>query len=179
METHALDLGLATVRLLLTFTFVVHAAQKVLGWFSGAGLDASAAIFERLGQRPGRAMVLVAGASELGSAVLLALGLAWPLAVVGGAATMLVAGASVSLKNRAVWNAAGGGEYPFFIAAVLLASGLLGPGGWSLDELWDLPWHVSAHAVAIGLGTAVLAVMAAVPRVLSSRRHLRKDAAAS
>src|SRR5215472_2331496 len=52
----AMDLGLLLLRLALAAILYMHATQKLFGWFSGQGLDRAGALFETLGQRPGRQM---------------------------------------------------------------------------------------------------------------------------
>lgn len=167
----SVDLGLLAIRSVIAAVLFIHAAQKTVGWFSGNGLAAAATSFERMGQHPGRVMVLVAALSELGTAVLLALGLLVPLAVSAGIGTMLVAGVSVTRLAGTVWNARGGGEYPFFIAAVIATVGLAGPGSISLDAELGSPLFVGNASrdlllggLAIGLG-----VLGAVPPLMRAR----------
>lgn len=170
---HALSLGLVAIRIVLALVLFAHATQKLLGWFDGAGLVESAATFERLGQRPGKQMVLLASASELTSAALLLVGLITPVAVAMGAGTMLVAGSSLTLRSAKLWNAAGGGEYPYVIAAVLLALGFTGPGDWSLDNALAVPWqHHSGTSAPVALGALAVAVLGALPPILKARLHL-------
>lgn len=172
-ETAVLDVGLLLLRLVLAFTFFAHATQKLLGWFSGAGLEASAASFERMGQRPGKPMAILAAASELTCCTLLTLGFLMPLGVAVGLGTMLVAGASLTRSSGAVWNTAGGGEYPFFIGAVVAALALLGAGGLSLDAAMDPPWYSPrpTAALILALGTIAVAFISAIPPILRGRRH--------
>lgn len=166
-----LDAGLLLLRLVLAFTFFTHATQKMLGWFSGAGLEAAAAAFERMGQRPGGPMVMLAAACELICCALLILGLLVPLGVAAGLGTMLVAGSTLTGSSKAFWNTAGGGEYPFFIGAVLASLAFLGPGGISLDAAMDLPWHHlgSTPAFMLAFGTIACAFVTAIPPVLRGR----------
>lgn len=168
------DLGLLVLRLLLGGVFFAHATQKLLGWFSGGGLDAAAAGFERMGQHPGRLMAALAAGSELGAGALIGSGAAAPLGTAVGLGTMLVAGASVTQSARAFWNAQGGGEYPAFIGAVLVSLAFLGPGGLSLDALLDAPWQDMGDRTHAMVGIVVVAsgAVAAVPVVLRARRRL-------
>jgi putative oxidoreductase len=170
-EFTVVDVGLLMLRLVLVFTFCAHATQKLLGWFSGAGLEASAAAFERLGQHPGKPMAMLAAASELTCGVLLALGVLVPLGVTVGLGTMLVAGASLTRSSGAFWNVAGGGEYPLFIGAVLACLAFLGGGELSVDGAMDLPWHEPEPTAAfvIAFGTIACALIAAVPPLVRGR----------
>lgn len=99
----------------------VHRAQKLFRLFGGYGLEATAAGFESMGLRPGKAMV--AGASELGGGVLTATGIADPLGPVAIAGTMAVA-ASVHRKHGPLAQK-GGFELPltnFALAVGLMSS---------------------------------------------------------
>jgi putative oxidoreductase len=124
-----------------------------------------------LGQRPGKAMAMLAAASELTCCALLALGFLVPLGVTVGLGTMLVAGASLTRSSGAFWNAAGGGEYPLFIGAVLASMAFLGGGELSVDGAMDLPWHepATAAALVIAFGTIAGALIAAVPPLVRGR----------
>ncbi|MBD0862600.1 DoxX family protein [Gordonia sp. zg691] len=169
--TDSLNIALLTLRVVLAFIFVAHATQKLLGWFSGNGLSASAALFEKLGQRPGRLMVIVAATAELTAAGLLGLGLLSPVGAAIGAATMLVAGMSLTRRSKTPWNAAGGGEYPFFLGAVLVVVGFSGPGEWSLDAAINMPWHDSGQwEVVLGIAVAVIAAVGSLPPILLAPR---------
>lgn len=168
------DTALLLLRLLLAAVLFAHAAQKLFGWFGGNGLRKQAAIFESLGLKPGRPMVTAAAAMELLAAALLALGLFTPLAALVGCGTMLVAGLTMQLNSGHFWNAAGGGEYPYVLSAVLAVVGIGGPGSLSLDPVlaanvpplapWIEPGWI--HALAI----PVLALFSALPFLLVLRR---------
>jgi putative oxidoreductase len=167
VDLHSIDVGLLILRVGLAFVLFAHATQKLFGWFSGTGLAASAATFERLGQRPGRMMVLVAAASEIATCALVGLGFAWPLGAAVGAGTMLVAGGSVTWKARTVWSARGGGEYPLVLAGFLLGLGFVGPGVLSVDQAVGAPWFSpDGSPVLWGLAGLAVAVLASVPPML-------------
>src|ERR1039458_3032376 len=68
------DLGLLTLRFGIGGTLVAHGTQKLFGWFGGAGLDKTAAGFERIGFRPGKVNAITAGLGEAGGGALLAAG---------------------------------------------------------------------------------------------------------
>jgi putative oxidoreductase len=166
-----MELGLLLLRLLLAVIMFIHATQKLLGWFSGPGLSKSAVLFESLGQRPGRVMVTLAAIAELVGGGLTVLGLAAPLAAAIVAATMLVAGLSITRVKGTVWHAAGGGEYPIVLAAIAAVLGFTGPGNWSLDAALSAPWVSTASGAAAltGLLVVVVAVLATFPPLLRSR----------
>lgn len=166
-----MDVGLLILRLLLAFVLYAHATQKVFGWFSGPGLGGAAAIFEKLGQRPGRTMALLAATCEAAAALLLLLGFLTPLGAAIAAGTMFVGGMSMTRMSGTFWNAAGGGEYPFVLAGGAAVLGFTGAGALSLDSVIDGPWHQPGDpvAIAIGAGAAVLALLAAIPPLVRMR----------
>lgn len=173
------DTALLVLRLLLAAVLVAHAAQKLFGWFGGNGLRKQGTVFESLGLRPGIPMVAAAGSTELLAAALLALGLAVPLAAAAGCGTMLVAGLTMQLNSGRFWNAAGGGEYPYVLAAVMATIGIGGPGAYALDPVlastWPglAPWLEPSGVLA--LAVPVLAALSAVPFAVVLRRGLSKD----
>ncbi|MFE3999340.1 DoxX family protein [Nocardioides sp. YIM B13467] len=166
-----MDLGLLILRVLIGSLLVAHAAQKSLGWFSGPGIDGATAIFDKLGQRPARAMVLVAVACESTGGVLVLTGLATPLGAAVCVGTMIVAGASMQRVSGSFWNATGGGEYPYVLAVVSASIGFAGAGSYSLDRVLSSPWYnpSATNAALIGLGVLVAAAVAATPTLLRSR----------
>jgi len=122
------SLGLLVSRLILGAYLVVHGAQKLFGSFGGAGLEATAAGFDRLGLRPGKVMATVAGASELGGGLLTATGMADPLGPLVIAGTMAVA--STVHRKQGPMSQKGGFELPLTNLAVAVA--LLGSGSGRL-----------------------------------------------
>lgn len=172
-----LDASILVLRLLLATLLFVHASQKLLGWFGGNGLKKQALIFESLGLRPGVLMVALAAIMEISATVLLALGLATPLAALIAAGTMVVAGLTMQMSAGSLWNSKGGGEYPYVLAILAVALGIAGGGVHSIDALLVSTWPELSgfliptviHAVAI----TILAVLAAIPfpiRIRSARR---------
>ena len=107
--------------------------QKLAGWFGGAGPEGTGELFEQVGLRPGRESALLAGASEAGGGLLVALGLFTPAAVSMLTGVMTNAIRHVHLQNG-LWVTDGGIEYPAVILAVLAALADGGRGGFSLDE---------------------------------------------
>lgn len=169
-----MDIALLLLRLLLAAVLLAHAAQKSFGWFQGPGLTKQAGLFESLGLRPGRVMVLAAAVSEAGAGLLLALGLLTPLAALAAAGTMLVAAVAMTTHSGKVWNVAGGGEFPFVLAFVAATLGFAGPGAYSFDALLahDVSFfaRLAEPATATGLVVVVVALLAAVPFAFLQRR---------
>lgn len=168
MDITAIDLGLLVLRVGLALILFAHSTQKLLGWFSGSGPVASAALFEKLGQHPGKAMVYLAAACEMAAAVSLLLGLLVPLGAAVGIGTMLVAGSSLSVLNGTFWNSAGGGEYPFFLALVLAGLAFTGAGTVSVDANLSLP--LPDRPVLVGVLAVLVGVVAAIPPILRARK---------
>ena len=124
--------SLLLVRLVFGLTFAAHGAQKLFGFFGGHGVQGTAKIFESLGIKPGKPMVVLAGSSELGGGLLFAMGLLTPLSAAAIVGTMLVAVFKVTGKNG-YWITSNGSEYSVAIIAVAIAVALSGPGAYSLD----------------------------------------------
>ncbi|UOT05692.1 DoxX family protein [Rhodococcus opacus] len=167
----SVDIGLLVLRVTLGFILFAHATQKALGWFHGPGIEKSAAIFQGLGQHPGRQMAVIAVLCELLAAVLLAAGIATPFGVAVGASTMLVAAVATNLKAQARWNSAGGGEYPLVLALVLATLGFTGPGSLSVDAALGLP--SSDADVRVGIAVVVVALAAASVPIARTARAVR------
>jgi putative oxidoreductase len=70
----AISVGLLVLRLVVGLSMAAHGTQKLFGWFGGHGLAGTGGFFEMLGFRPGRVFAFAAGAAELVSGILIALG---------------------------------------------------------------------------------------------------------
>ena len=154
-------IGLLILRLVVGLTLAAHGAQKLFGWFGGYGLNGTGGFLEQLGFFPGRRNALFAGIAELGGGVLLALGLATPLAAVLIVSVMLVAIGSVHAKNG-FFNHMQGYEYLLILAVVALSIVFTGPGAISLDAVLGIHdsgagWALAALAVGLVGGAAQLA----------------------
>jgi putative oxidoreductase len=106
-------------------------------------------------------MAVVAGASEAGAGVLLALGLLTPLASAAIIGTLVVAG-SVHW-SAGVWGQNGGYEMALLYVTGGLALAFTGPGAYSLDNALGLDsfagngWGFAALAAGALSGLAVVA----------------------
>ena len=148
---------------------MAHGVQKLFGWLGGHGLEGTGAAFEQMGFQPGRQSALAAGLGEAGDGLLIALGLATPVAGAAAAATMLPA-ATVHAP-RGFFATGGGYEYPAVLGVSTAALALSGPGDWSLDARFgrrlNQPWMAAA---ALLVSSAVsLAVVQRRRRVLAAR----------
>jgi putative oxidoreductase len=154
-----MKIGRLLLRITVGSLFIGHGTQKLFGWFSGHGLEATSQSFERLGMRPGRRNAIGAGLAEAGGGAGLVLGLATPLSASALIATMLTAINRVHLKNGP-WITSGGYEYNLVMIAAAVALAELGPGELSLDAAlgrersgpgWALAALILGGAGALGV----------------------------
>ena len=167
-----MSFGLLIIRLVVGLTLAAHGAQKLFGWFGGAGLAGTAQLFEKLGFRPARAYALLAGLAETCGGMLLAAGLITPAGSAAIVAVMMVAVSALHLQNG-FFAHKGGWEYNLVLAASALGVAFAGPGALSLDAVlglsWGEPWGVVALIVGIMAGAAVLVAR-------DGAQHLASDA---
>ena len=156
-----MGLGRLLLRLTIGETFFVHGTQKLFGWFGGYGPDGTGQFFDSLGLRPGKRNAIAAGSTETACGILVALGLAMPVAAAGLSAVMITA------LRTAIWNEGikpATGEHELLLAVAALALTETGPGALSLDsalrvERRGTSWMLGAlgagaagSAMAISLG---------------------------
>jgi len=142
--TSGTDIGLLILRLVLGGLMAAHGAQKVFGWFNGAGLDGFATFLADQGYRQTDALSAAAGFAELVGGLLVVFGVFTPLAAAGLLAVMI----------NAIWLQLDSGlfikdgGYEFELALAGMAAGLVftGPGRVSLDN--GRAWF--RHSVAAG-----------------------------
>ena len=153
----SLNLVLLAVRLFLGPMIFAHGYRKV---FRGGKLAGTARWFESIGVRPGPINALVAASTEIGTGVLLTLGVATTLAAGGLMALMLVAIATVHRKNGFfIFNKGEGIEYTLGVAVMTLVPGTFGAGRFSLDHAWNVVhWSPTTSllvTLVLGIGGAV------------------------
>jgi putative oxidoreductase len=147
-----MNLGLFALRMVAGLTFAGHGAQKLFGAFGGAGLDKTAAGFDRMGLRPGWLHARLAAGTELCGGLALALGLLTPFAVAALVGVMTAAVITVHLRNG-FWNTNKGFEFNLVLVAALFALAGAGPGSWSLDNALDIDLTGAGWALgALGAG---------------------------
>src|SRR2546428_1096908 len=129
-----MSIGILILRLVVGLTLAAHGAQKLFGWFGGYGLTGTGGFLEQLGFVPGRRNALFAGLAEVGGGLLLALGLATPLAAAMIVAVMVVAGGSAHLKHGFFVHKQGY-EYTPIPAIAALSVAFAGPGPGALHPL--------------------------------------------
>lgn len=128
LEPYALPL----LRIVLGIILIPHGAQKLFGWFGGAGFSRFVQIFEQIGYKPGTLWVALVGVTEFVGGICLVLGLFtrfWSLAVV---IFMLNAVWFTSAKGF-FWTA-GGMEFSLLILFVALVFLIRGGGYMSADR---------------------------------------------
>ncbi len=145
-----MSIGLLILRLVVGLALAGHGTQKLFGWFGGYGLTGTAGFLEQLGFVPGRRNALFAGLAETAGGLLLALGLATPIAAAMIVAVMVVAAVSVHLKHGFFAHNQGY-EYTLVLATAALTIAFTGSGPISLDALLGL------HDAGYGWGLGSLA----------------------
>ena len=161
-------LARSVLRVAIGLLFVGHGAQKLLGWFGGYGLGATAGFFEQLGFRPGRPFAALAAGTEIASGLLVAAGLLGPIGPALMLSVMIVAAVSVHWQHG-VFAQKNGIEVALLYGAAAFALALTGPGLLSLDAalgiapLWTTRVAVAALAVGIVGGIANLVARRPAP----------------
>jgi putative oxidoreductase len=158
------------LRIVVGLLFIGHGAQKLFGWFGGYGLAGTAGAFGSMGMRPAGLWAFMAGLSEAGGGLLLALGLLNPLGSLGVAAAMLVAITTVHWGR--LWASDNGIELPLAYLTTAVAVAIAGPGRYSLDATLgiQLPMPLSFIGgmvlVLLGVATVIGTTQRPVPVAL-------------
>ncbi len=131
--------GILFLRLGLGTIFMAHGAQKLLGWFGGAGFEGTIGYFQQNLGIP-MELTIVAIVAEFFGGLAVILGLFTRVAASGLAAVMAVAIVKVHWAHGFFlnWTCAGGAGHGFEFNLALLAMALTlmasGPGGLSIDK---------------------------------------------
>jgi len=148
---HPVDIAALLLRAVLGITMLAH------GWnhaFGGGKIAGTTRWFASIGMRPAWVHAYVATLTEIGSGVLLLLGLLTPLAAAGVLGTMLVALVTAHLKNGFfIFRPGQGYEYVLMICVVGVALAGTGGGWLSLDHALGYPisgWV--SYLVCVGAG---------------------------
>ena len=155
-----MEAGLLLIQVVVGALVAGHGAQKLFGAFGGPGLEGFGGFLGSLGLRPAGPLAFAAGASEFVGGLLLALGLATPLAALLIVAVMVVA-ARTAHVGKGVWAGDGGWELNLTYGVVALGLAANGAGSWSLDAVigWDVAgvlWAVGALVLGVAGGLSVL-----------------------
>ncbi len=150
-----MDIALLIVRLVIGLGMAAHGAQKLFGWFGGYGLAGTGGFFEGLGFKPGKLFAAAAGLGEVGSGLLIALGIGGALGPAVLVMVMLVAIATVHIsKGFFVTN--GGWELNAAYISVALVLAFTGFGAYSLDRVLGLNILTDPRQAWIAMGAAVV-----------------------
>jgi putative oxidoreductase len=133
------DWTLTAIRVILGVVFFAHGAQKMLGWFGGAGLKETLRTMHEFLQLP-VPLAFLAVTSEFLGGVGLILGLLSRVAAIGICVTMLSAIVMVHGRYGLFMNWLGdrkshGIEYHLLAIALAIAIVVRGAGAASLDRL--------------------------------------------
>jgi len=140
-------IGMLILRMTVGLTLAAHGAQKLFGWFGGLGLQGTGQALAAFGFHPGRRHALLAGLIEVTSGILLACGLATPLAAMLAMSLMVVAAATVHWKNG-FFITENGYEFNLVLIGALVSLMFSGPGALSFDS------HRASAAETEALGRA-------------------------
>ncbi len=158
-----MSVGRLGARLLIGGLFIGHGTQKLFGWFGGPGRAGTEGMMEALQMRPARVHATLAGVTETAGGVLLAAGLATPVAASALTGVMTTAIRKVHLPNGP-WNANGGWEYNAVLIGAVTALAETGAGDLSLDRVLGIERRgpaVALAALATGVATSFLTMAVA------------------
>ena len=152
------DVAVLVLRLALGPMICMHGYAHI---FRGGKIAGTARWFASIGMRPPLVQAWMASITELGSGLLLIVGLLTPLAAAGLLGVMAVA---FSVEHRTkgffIYNPGQGWEYVAMIAAAAVAMGAVGGGRASLDHVFDLTlkgtWAGLLVTLVAGIGGAAL-----------------------
>jgi putative oxidoreductase len=150
-----MDSGILVLRLVFGLLMAAHGSQKVFGWFGGHGLAGTGGFFESLGFRPGRFFAAAAALGEIGSGLLVALGLLGPVGPALMVSVMIVGAVSVHASNG-LFAVSNGIEMPLLYGVGAAALALAGFGAYSLDTLLGL---TSLWTPAVSWGTLAAGIL--------------------
>lgn len=130
------DLALVAARAALAWIFIVYGAQKLFGWFNGAGIHETALFMANTAHlRPGGLWAVVGGVIEFGGAIAVALGLGARLAGLALFGDMVMAMITVTWVQGLHQATPPGYELNVALAGLALVVALLGAGRFSADAL--------------------------------------------
>lgn len=151
----SLNIALLVFRVAVGATFFAHGYNHL---FRGGKVEGTGRWFASLGMRPGIVHAWLASVVELAGGAMLVAGFLTPLAAASVTGTMVVAWMINHRTNGFfIFRPGEGWEYVMNLAVAGFALGVLGPGEWSLDELFGIDWtpttRLAVTAIA-GLGGA-------------------------
>jgi putative oxidoreductase len=124
--------ALPLLRVAIGLILIPHGAQKLFGWFGGAGFTRFIQIFESIGYKPGALWVTLVALTEFVGGILLVVGLFTRAAALAVVIFMIVAVHYTSAKGF-FWLQQGS-EYSLLILVVALVFLIRGGGDYSVDQ---------------------------------------------
>jgi len=149
-----IDSALLLLRTVFGLFLAYHGLNKVK-----SGIAGTTGWFASIGMKWPGVQARTAASTEILAGILLAVGLATPVACAAIVATMLVAIITVHWRvGFFIFLPNGGWEYCASIIVVASAIAVCGPGRASLDRAlgWEQGWQVGAGSVALGAFLAVV-----------------------
>jgi putative oxidoreductase len=157
LTTAEFSTALLVFRVIFGVVFAMHGWGKVKG-----GIGGTAGWFDSMGMKPGKLHAWAAAITEMGTGLLIAVGLLTPFAAAGMVGVMVVAGWTVH-RNNGFMIVKDGWEYTFIVAVTAILIAWVGPGEYSLDEAFGLSDGLNGW---IGLAiAAVVGVVAGVAQI--------------
>lgn len=132
LNTHS-GLGPIVARVPLGIIFMAHGAQKLFGWFGGAGFEATAGWFDSIGLQPGALMAALAGGTEFFGGLALLVGFLTRPASLLLSITMIVAIFTVHIGNG-LFMANNGYEFALALLSGTAALLISGSGRFGVDH---------------------------------------------
>lgn len=153
------DIAPLILRLAIGPMMVVHGMNKVTG---PGGLEGTTRYFESLGLQPAHVHARVAAATEIGTGVLLTIGVMTPLASAGVIGIMTSA-AATDHKGKGFFIFKGGWEYVAVVGATAAAISALGPGRFAIGgsngkRRGGLGSVLFSSALGVGAAMGMLAI---------------------
>lgn len=133
----SIDLAITILRVVIGLFFFGHGAQKLFGWFGGAGLSGTTEWFQSMGLNPPKFWALVAGLCEFIGGIGLVFGFLTPIAAAAIIGVMLGAIAKVHWVHG-LWVSNNGIEHPLLNLLYNAFLALYGPGRYALDSYLNI-----------------------------------------
>lgn len=155
-----MEYGLLVLRLVIGLLFMGHGLQKLFGWFGGHGLEGTTGFFASLDVHPPKAWAVIAGLGETLGGLGLVLGFLTPIAAAAIIGVMLMAIVKVHWQNG-LWVVNNGMEYTLVNTAIAAVLGLVGPGAYALDTMFNIAYPMPLTFI-VALILVILGVIAGV-----------------
>ena len=133
-DADAIDFALLLLRCGAGAVMLAHGVNHIR-----PNIDGTAKWFGSMGMKPPKMQAWLASITEIGCGILLLVGFLTPFAAAGIVGVMAVAWAINHRGNGFfIFRPGEGWEYVMTLGIVGIALGALGPGRWSLDDVFDI-----------------------------------------